>query len=284
MTKSERERKYHFDTPSEMKGPINSTAALARISTVDRDAIQRRLQKMESSRSTDEIDKAIDKAAEWIHRYLVSDALGKVPLPTSQSQERSRERFETATSSLLKAMDSADRETKKRIYLFFAKSNNVAVTDEWGYGRSEYKRMRLNVELLALASKKSLRRNGKRSQARAHTFLVYRLAKIWTKATGQPFTTSPDGSRRPYTARDFINELLTAASRTATTEGIELLEKLLDRTKKTKEGPQLILNSVLTTAMSAAYRGIDRVRSDRRRDSDRDKSDSNARRRDSDES
>lgn len=281
MTK--RERKYTFDTPSEMKGPISTAVAFARISPVDRAAIRARLQRMGNSRSNAEIDAVLDRAVEWIHRYLVSDALDKVPLPTGEDQKRSRERFEAATNRLVKAMALADRETKKRIYLFFAKANNVEVTDEWAWGRKEYKRLKLNVELLSQASEESRRRNGKRSQAEPHTFLVYRLAKLWTKASGQPFTTSPDGPRHQYTARDFINELLTAASHTANAEGKRMLAKLLDRTEKTSTGPQPLLNKKLTNAMSAAYRGINRSRADRRSESDKDKSDTNARRQDSDE-
>ena len=240
-----------MERPDSMKASIEKDEAHARLGPDERKAICEFLKHHMVTEI--DIDEALDVAAEWVERYLLSDERARRPPPSFEEQAKTRRRLRPAIRKLRAEMKGADRETRKRVYHHLADRSDLGLTDrQWhedsfDHGQRLFWTVRSELKLLAKAVDESKRIDDPKGQADPATYLLYRTVLIWQHVTGLEFSMSeiPNGGKP--TAIGFFNVLLDAAAVSATMGEQKKLNDL-----------QKWRGKSLKSALTAVFRKIDR--------------------------
>ncbi len=277
---------FNIRPPGEMREPSNSRIARRRLR--DSEGVLSSLPLANNRQSR--VDAMLGEIAEWVDRYLVATT-GKSRFPSNGEQEQSRDKLETGTRRLLEAMN-ADRATRMRIYHYLSDHSKLPDRppkrhkDSLKFGRKLYRKLESEIHELRVAAEKSERMEDPRDFADPHVYLIYRLGRIWCKATGLKLTTSKlrdfEEANKPYqinqsraekkakvpTARKFIRAVLDAAHAGAYDQEEK---KALDDIRDNVDGDNSRLDHAMRTAYVEFYKkdppkpAVNRYPRDRRR-------------------
>lgn len=224
-------RKFRIECPDSMKGNIDTSAAHDLISPADREHLRTRYQMPDDV----EFNAVLDRAGEWIERFLRSDE--HKPLPPSHTQVQSRKALLGPAEKLVAAMKKSDGETQKRLYHYLADHplKGAPVRDEgekdFDYGHRMYRRLRRNLKVLSEAIVDSKRDDDSKGQAAPSTYLLYQLTLIWIDLTGYTISTDPKTFPQRKVLR-FCDELLKAARHSSPKSDTRILTSLLSKSPK----------------------------------------------------